>query len=242
MRKTLWGGLASLAGAACLVYLAGAHSVPSLLNEPISLSSGLSFEAGGGEDSADVADLRRRAEQGEINAQMRLAALYEQGSPSLERDIGQAKRWYETAAEAGSGDAAYALGVLYQEIGEPVAAFKWLDRALTMGKADAGSIAGAVLLHGDGVEQSFPEAARWFRRGASQGSASSQYCLGRMHESGLGVPEDLQQALFWCRLADEQGHSQAGRALARIRPRLSPEQTSSVERQLRRWREGQSKQ
>ncbi len=47
---------------------------------------------------------------------------------------------------------------------------------------------------GEGVRQSYSEAAKLFRSAADQGDASAQNDLGAMYANGQGVPRSLVQA------------------------------------------------
>ena len=58
---------------------------------------------------------------------------------------------------------------------------------------------------GQGVTQSYKDAARLFERSAKQGNVLAQDILGEMYDQGLGVPQDYKTAAKWYRLAAEQG-------------------------------------
>ena len=64
---------------------------------------------------------------------------------------------------------------------------------------------GSKYYHGQGVTQSYEEAARLFRLAAEQGNAEAQELLGRMYYWGSGVTGDKAEAARWYRLAAEQG-------------------------------------
>lgn len=78
-------------------------------------------------------DLGKRAEQGEIQAQMDVAYRYIDGDPlwEVKRNIPKAIRWFTEAANQGHGLAAYTLALLFQQGEEgippdPQLAFEWL--------------------------------------------------------------------------------------------------------------------
>jgi TPR repeat protein len=71
---------------------------------------------------------RLAAERGDAQAQIKLAAMYEEGR-GVAKDLAEAARWYRLAAEQGHAKAQNILGVLYAE-GQGVArdhieAYKW---------------------------------------------------------------------------------------------------------------------
>ena len=78
---------------------------------------------------------RKAAEKGDINAELRLAALYRDGR-GVVRDMAQAAAWYRKAAEQGDAGAQATLGVLYSMgQGVPhddVEAYYWLDLAASV--------------------------------------------------------------------------------------------------------------
>jgi len=47
-----------------------------------------------------------------------------------------------------------------------------------------------MYLNGQGVAQSFPQAAAWTARAAAQGNTSAQFNLGLMYANGQGVAQD----------------------------------------------------
>jgi len=72
---------------------------------------------------------------------------------------------------------------------------------------------GIYYFNGDGVTQSYEEAARWYRLAADQGWVHAMTNLGGMYEQGLGVPQDLGEAVAWYRRAAELGFDRGQRAL-----------------------------
>lgn len=75
----------------------------------------------------------KAAEKSDLAAEMRLAALYRDGSKDFPRDMAQAAEWYRKAAEQGDATAQGTLGTLYF-MGQGVTqnyleAYFWLDLA-----------------------------------------------------------------------------------------------------------------
>ena len=58
---------------------------------------------------------------------------------------------------------------------------------------------------GDGVVQSYAEAAPWFERAARAGDMQAANTLGRYYHTGLGTAHDPEAALHWLGLAAEAG-------------------------------------
>ena len=62
---------------------------------------------------------------------------------------------------------------------------------------------------GDGVAQSFPDAAKWWQLSAEQGHAAAQYDLGSCYYSGKGVTQSYETAAKWWRLSANQNYAAA---------------------------------
>jgi TPR repeat protein len=77
------------------------------------------------------------------------------------------------------------------------------------GDAPAQAQLAGLYARGDGVTNSYAEAATWFRKAADQTNALAQLGLGELYEAGQGVPKDMPQALKLYRAAAEQGLAKA---------------------------------
>ena len=60
----------------------------------------------------DLAETRKKAEQGEAEAQFGLGVMYDNGI-GVPKDEVEAVKWYRKAAERGNANAQYNLGVMY---------------------------------------------------------------------------------------------------------------------------------
>lgn len=84
--------------------------------------------------------------------------------------------------------------------------FDELKAKAESGNAEAQLMLGSMLANGEGVPQSFEEAAKWFRKSADQNNAEAQFALSLMHVNGDGVKQDFGEAVNWAKKAAEQGH------------------------------------
>ena len=85
--------------------------------------------------------LRKRAEQGDAEAQLRLGAMYKKGNMMVAQDDKQAAHWLRKAAEQGRAEAQFLLGSLYEH-GEGVAqdykqSYAWFSSAAANGYSNA---------------------------------------------------------------------------------------------------------
>ena len=93
------------------------------------------------------------------------------------------------------------------------------DLTATKAKAEGGDtgaqfLLGEMYLKGNGVPQSYDEAAKWYRQAADQGHAGAQCKMGEISEAGRGVKQDRAEAAKWYRRGAEQGHINSQYSLA----------------------------
>ncbi len=91
----------------------------------------------------------------------------------------------------------------------------WLAEAKD-GNAEARYRLGGLYENGEGVDQSYLEAARWYREAALMGHAEAQYDLGVLYENGEGLSQDHTAALGWYLRAADQDHLLAQYTLGMI--------------------------
>ena len=171
---------------------------------------------------ASVTGLRRLAEQGDVEVQNELGAMYATGR-DVPQDEAEAVKWFRKAAEQGNAEGQSELGVMYAEgDGVPqndVEAVKWFRKAAGQGvpRTHRAQFNLGLMLHlGRGVPQDDAEAVKWFRRAAQWGNAEAQFKLGMLYEQGKGVPKNNIEAMDWYLAAAEQGHAKAEERLRAV--------------------------
>jgi TPR repeat protein len=162
--------------------------------------------------SEAFADVLRRAEAGDVEAQL-LAGLAFEDAGAVPRDPAQAVRWISAAAESGHPMAQNVLGNYYASgTGVPrdsKKAVEMYSRAAAQGYAQAQANLGWAYLDGRDVAANPVEAVRLFRLAAEQGNARAQLALGLVHEYGKGVEKSAREAAAWYQKAAEQGDPDA---------------------------------
>lgn len=98
----------------------------------------------------------------------------------------------------------------------PVSEIATLRDAATDGDATAQFRLGLRYRDGDGVSQSYTEAARWFMAAANQGHVDAQMNLGVMYRQGVGVPKSIDDARIWLHAAAREGHAEAQKYLGEV--------------------------
>jgi len=150
-------------------------------------------------DKADADEMLERLKQladgGDLEAQMKLAMMYEEGR-EVGRDCSKALDLSRRGAERNFLPAEYQLGRLYyegrcisQNYGEAV---KWFQKAAERGFPDAQRALGTMLYNGDGVPCDKVQACKWMILASSQGNQAAQKTL-RLFSAEL-TRDQLKQA------------------------------------------------
>jgi localization factor PodJL len=129
-------------------------------------------------DASGVEDLKKAANLGQAAAQFYLGKLYETGGAGLSKDLTQARRWTERAADGGDVAAMHNLGLYYYE-GEagpqdPVKAAHWFRRAADAGVKDSQYNLALLYAKGMGVPQNAAEAYKWYLIAAAGGDEGAK--------------------------------------------------------------------
>ena len=128
--------------------------------------------------TADLSQITRLANQGDIISQTNLAEMYYEGKV-VPQDYKKALEWTQKAANQGNARAQTALGYMYYD-GEGVRqdyqkAFELFTKAANQGDADAQNNLGWMYYKGQGVRQDYQKAFELFTKAANQGDACLLY-------------------------------------------------------------------
>ena len=89
---------------------------------------------------------------------------------------------------------------------------------------------GMMYLQGQGVTQSYEEAANWFMKSAEHGIPQAQYHLGDLYMKGQGLPRDYEYAYAWFSAGAAQKHQKSVEAVELARKQLSPEELQQADK------------
>ncbi|NKB63812.1 MAG: sel1 repeat family protein [Gammaproteobacteria bacterium] len=140
-------------------------SVEKNNNDSVSLASGIAaFEAKNFAQSLGL--LGPLADQGNVDAQYRLAIMYQNGLGVVRNEL-LATKWMIAAANQGFSLAQHGLGFMYME-GDCVAkngakAVSWFKKASDQGLVGSQTTLAMMYEVGNGVEQNMEEAKKWYR-------------------------------------------------------------------------------
>ena len=126
---------------------------------------------------------------------------------------GDAMRWYQRAAEAGSAQAQFYLGLMHEtgtnrsiDLAE---ATRWYSQAARQDHALAQYKYATALHFGNGVAIDPATAAEWYEKAAHNNIPQAAFNLGYMREHGQGGTKDIAAAAMWYRRAALKGVAQA---------------------------------
>ncbi|HTK28926.1 MAG TPA: VWA domain-containing protein [Vicinamibacterales bacterium] len=202
----------------------------------------LGVEQSESRENPAVADLKRAADRGDIDAAFNLGVLYDTGR-GVPQDLGRAAALYRKAAERGHVRAAYNLALLYAEgLGvrkDEVQAAAWYKKAAELGDPLSQYNLAVMFENGRGVARDYTAAMDWYSRAADNGHAGAMYNLGAMYYRGQGVLPDVIEAHKWRHLAvlfssadTRQNYVDSLDAFARF---MTPEQIGEAERRAGGW-------
>lgn len=157
---------------------------------------------------APISSIIAAAEQGDLNAQIALAVMYDHGE-GVPKDLTQSFKWLLRAAQAGQAQAQYLVSDSYKH-GQGVAkdeaeGLAWLRKSGENGHVPAQLALGLEYSQGMTVQRNNTEAALWFRKAAQKGNPFAQNFLGEAYALGKGVARDDNEAVKWFGAAAAQG-------------------------------------
>ena len=181
--------------------------------------------------------LKRRASQGEANAQFNLGLCYlkrnniqhewylkflrtelmeeipltwfYQKEAGVVENSAEALPWLQKAAAQGHIKAKDLLGEYYEGISDAPKAFICYHKAAEQGYAVAQFNLGNSYYFGDGIAKSRSTAVGWYRKAAEQGLAAAQFNLALCYAGGIGIPRNERSAVEWYQKAARQGYALA---------------------------------
>ena len=173
------------------------------------------------------------AENGDTEAQMKLALMYHFGL-NVPKDYKKAAVWYRSAALQGVNNAQFIMGLIYTK-GQGVPqddreAINWYQLA-----AKRRISAEKMSIYNMAVHK-VPQAKKILTDDAENGIAVAQYKLGSMYANGSGVTYDLVLAYMWYNLSALQGHEAAVAQISLLEEKMSPQQIERAQEMVENWK------
>lgn len=151
---------------------------------------------------------------GNADAQTELGMAYATGN-GVDKNMVEARQWWEKAAASGNTSAQYALGLLYTKTGydgvnqDYKTAASWFEKAAKNGDAWAQYSIGFLYENGHGFEKNDKLAGQWYLQSAELGNEYAQLNVGLKFYYGQGTEQNHPDAAKWFRKAAQQGNAVA---------------------------------
>ena len=153
-----------------------------------------------------IDELRAKAADEDNAAMEELARRLMQGV-GVARDQQAGAGWLLRAAQHGSAQAAFNVGVMYERgfvvERDSVQAVEWYRKAVQANLPMAKHNLALMLRDGKGAPRDGKEAVELLRSATRQGMAASMFALGDVYERGDGTSKDLATALAWFAITAE---------------------------------------
>ena len=162
------------------------------------------------------AELEKKGNAGDVNAQHVLGMKYQLGEDGWEKDVVKAFKWFEKAAKQGDLHSQSYIGYAYSSgIGVEKninKAIEWYSKAAERGDASAQRSLGDIYLQADDVPQDCLKAIEWYKKAANNLSDSlsanmAAFDLGSCYEWGKCVTKDISEAKIWYKISADLGNS-----------------------------------
>ena len=169
-------------------------------------------------DPSEIANLELAARAGNVDAQLRLGFLHENGQ-GVPKDSREAVRWFSRAAKGGSPDAQCQLGIhLLEGAGVPrdyAKAREWFESAARRNNSEAQYQLFQMALDGK-CPLSESEPRQWLEKAAANGHAQAQCMLGIWYFDNPTGTKDGRRAFNLLQKASKQRIPLAHLYLGRI--------------------------
>lgn len=189
--------------------------------------------------------LLKKAENGNIEAQLELASFY-RGLSSPNAHTVQypeaAIKWWLKAAEQGNAEAQIQLSYIYniecknwwkeKPFCSNSVNGHWLQIAAESGNIKAQRELGYVLsgIYRD-TDKNDTEAMKWFQRAAVQGDKDAQTRVGVHFAEGIGTKQNWQEAYFWLTVS-----SKTSSTSLKVLDHLTDEEIQDIIKRREKWK------
>lgn len=163
----------------------------------------------------------RRANEGDVNAQIKISGMYARGE-GVKKDPEMSVFWVKKAALRGDRGAQHYLARSYERgvgTGKDLClAFKWYKESAAQGYADSIFRLGIFYSNGFCVPQDLEKSDELILEAANRGSIGAQVTIAYAYETeDSRTIEDIDTAIFWYQKAAQQGYEWAGERLVELR-------------------------
>lgn len=189
------------------------------------------------QEGDEFAIATRLADAGQAAGYYRLGRVYELGR-DVEKDLFEAARQYQIAAEQGHAEAQYSLGLILSGAvpDSPHNArksYSWFREAAEQQHPMAAYFLAMCFESGNGTEKSSELAFDWYRRAATLGNNAAMNAIARMYATGAGIRPNLRNAYAWNEVAAASGYEGATGHRKKIESQLSKKDLAKAKKLAR---------
>jgi len=171
----------------------------------------------GNENSLQV--LTQKAENGDLQAQLKLGYAYLYGSDKLPSDYEKAFHFYQLAANQNDITGLNNLGTLYYNglgISRNISkAIELFTKSAKLGNNEAATNLAFIYISGNDTEKNIPLGIKYFQQAATD-NILAKYMIGYAHYQGVHLPLDYIKAAPMIKSAADAGFDEAQILLANI--------------------------
>lgn len=195
----------------------------SFIKKPLSLFTDDEEDTTDDNDQATVVETPlqrkiRKANEGDLNAQLTLGYMYLYGEKNVQTDFTEAFKYYEMAANQNSPIALNNLGSLYfNGIGTKRNYYKaaqLFSKAAELGSDDAALNLAFIYLSKDSNSQMHSKSIELFKQAAQAGNNTAKFMLGYAYYKGFEVEQDYAQAIRYIKDSARANFDEAQYVLA----------------------------
>lgn len=165
-----------------------------------------------------ISAVSRRAENGDVNAQLELGYLYLYGQKDLEPDYEKAFYYYNLAAKQDDIIGLNNLATLYYNgVGvkrSPSKAAALFAKSAKLGNADAATNLGFMYLSGLGITKDIAKGQEYLEQAAYKGNVLAGFMTGYAYYKGFNRPIDYHKAAPLIKKAADDGLDEAQLVIA----------------------------
>ena len=158
----------------------------------------------------------------------------------IEKDYTKAIELYKLAAGEKNLEAAYNLGVIYENgtgiSADYEAAVKWYRFAAKRHYRDAQYNLANMYAKGAGIKANQQKATYWYLQAADQGDMASQFNLGNRYARGQGVEVDYIASYKWYSLATRAGDKEAKKMVQIVKSHMTAADIVQGDQMVANWR------
>lgn len=154
--------------------------------------------------ASEVQEIQQKAEQGDAEAQYKLADLYLSGE-GVPQDQSKVLEWLNKSANQGNQKAQGLLGFIYVKNDQVSEGISWFEKSANQGNVNAAGQLGNIYYN----QKDYDKAKNWLLDAASLGDADAQFLLGVMYFNGEGVARSFDKSVAYAKVACENKNSKA---------------------------------